>query len=293
MFDDFQLVAIVRNGAERLCLSIPLHQELQDQLNANWYEQYLALVGGHEQIEFDPAYQIGDDEAWRISDYQLPEWIEGLTRERVGDLPSVGRGDPGVEERIKAVAALALRGRQELLLFQSFTPSHVIRPGRFLFLRHDTYHTSNHPGLALSDRLTAVYERRPRRLVFESFSRTNAFLSLADYFREASEEGIREILGHARLAPESIDALAVRPSLWFRRRFALLGASGVLDRFTAHQIRNRSEGFPVTVVVTGNRVVFPANKRDAKRLLQFLNEELFRGAITEDLYETNSKRPAQ
>ena len=30
----------------------------------------------------------------------------------------------------------------------------------------------------------------------------------------------------------------------------------------------------------------------AKKLLQFLNEELFRGAITETLYETNSKREA-
>lgn len=41
-----------------------------------------------------------------------------------------------------------------------------------------------------------------------------------------------------------------------------------------------------------DRIVFPAEKVPAKKLLQFLNEELFWGATTERLFETNSKRIA-
>ena len=40
------------------------------------------------------------------------------------------------------------------------------------------------------------------------------------------------------------------------------------------------------------KIVFPSDKSAVKKILQFLNEELFRGAITETLYETNSKRQA-
>ena len=39
-----------------------------------------------------------------------------------------------------------------------------------------------------------------------------------------------------------------------------------------------------------DKIVFPTDKSESKKLLQFFNEE--RGAITDTLYETNSKRKA-
>lgn len=52
------------------------------------------------------------------------------------------------------------------------------------------------------------------------------------------------------------------------------------------------KGYPVDIQVAEDKIVFPADKAAAKRLLLFLNEELFRGAITDQVYETNSKRVA-
>lgn len=72
----------------------------------------------------------------------------------------------------------------------------------------------------------------------------------------------------------------------------MLRDSGILDHYTAQQIVEDSDGYDVDIELDGDRIVFPAEKAAAKRLLQFLNEELFRGAITETLYETNSKREA-
>lgn len=72
----------------------------------------------------------------------------------------------------------------------------------------------------------------------------------------------------------------------------MLRDSGVLDAYSAAQIQRRSMGYDVDIHIAGDRLVFPAEKPAAKKLLQFLNEELFRGAITETLYETNSKREA-
>jgi hypothetical protein len=42
-----------------------------------------------------------------------------------------------------------------------------------------------------------------------------------------------------------------------------------------------------------DRIIFPSEKAPAKKLLQFLNEEIYIGAITDTLYETNSKRTTE
>jgi hypothetical protein len=94
------------------------------------------------------------------------------------------------------------------------------------------------------------------------------------------------------LAPVDADALVTGANQWFRKRFALLDDSGILDKYSAKQIQARSKGYDVEVQISKGKIVFPAAKGPAKKLLQFLNEELFRGAITETLYETNSKREA-
>jgi hypothetical protein len=72
----------------------------------------------------------------------------------------------------------------------------------------------------------------------------------------------------------------------------MLRDSGVLEEFSAKQIQARSKGYDVKIHVSKGKIVFPVDRPAAKKLLQFLNEELFRGAITETLYETNSKREA-
>ena len=69
--------------------------------------------------------------------------------------------------------------------------------------------------------------------------------------------------------------------------------SGILDQYTGLEIAERSLGHDLLIKIVEDRILFPADRNQAKRLLQFLNEEIFRGAITSTLYETNSKREAE
>ena len=117
-------------------------------------------------------------------------------------------------------------------------------------------------------------------------------MPLVEFYEAASEDQIREVLDHDLLAPEDAEALAVNANQWFRKRFAMLRDSGVLESYSAQEISARSQGYDVDIQLSNGKLVFPAEKAAAKKLLQFLNEELFRGAITETLYETNSRREA-
>lgn len=292
MLENFQLAAIIRQRGETTLLRVPLHQALQNTLAQTWQEQYVAFVDEIQEIDFNAGYQPEPDERFCLTDYELPAWLADENSLSVADLDAIANDDH-LLDAIKGLVAFARddAGR-ELMLFQNFSRSHVIRPGRFLFLQNDTYETTTRPGLTLDRKLSAVYLAARGELLFHSFRTVNTFLPLADFYEEASEQEIRGVLSHDRLAPEDADALATGANQWFRKRFAMLRDSDVLDQYSARQIQQRSIGYDVDIRTSQGKIVFPAEKAAARKLLQFLNEEIFRGAITETLYETNSKREA-
>jgi hypothetical protein len=292
MLENFQLAVIAKKGGKTRLYQIPLHQGLQGTLAESWSEQYESFVNDVQEIDFDAGYNPEDHERFRLDAYALPDWLQTETSQTVATLDSISQHEDFIDY-IKGIVAFARDDQGvELILFQNFSRSHVIRPGQFLFLTNDTYETAQRPGLALDGKLSAVYFRTEQKLLFHNFRTTNTFLPLADFYEDACENDIREVLGHDLLAPEDPDALAVEANQWFRKRFAMLKDSGILDNYSAKEIKTHSKGFDIEITIHKNKIVFPAAKPAAKRLLQFLNEELYRGPITETLYETNSKREA-
>ena len=292
MFENFQLAVIIKQSSRTRLLRIPLHQPLQEKLAESWHTQYDAFVEDIQEVEFDAGYQPEEYEHFYLSNYSLPDWLAGENAQTIPDLDAIGSDDALIDSIKGTVAFVRNDEGEELILFQNFTRSQVIRPGRFLFLEKDTYSSTKRPGLMLDKKLSAVYQTSESKLLFHSFRTVNTFLPLSDFYKEASEREIREVLDHELLAPEDPDVMADGASQWFRKRFAMLKDSGVLDQFSATEIQSRSEGHNVSIQISNDRIIFPADKPAAKKLLQFLNEELFRGAITDRLYETNSKREA-
>ncbi|HWF62666.1 MAG TPA: hypothetical protein VN666_20495 [Nitrospira sp.] len=292
MLENFQLAAIVKTGEGMRLFRIPLHQNLQTTLSERWEQQYTEFLSNITEVQFDAGYNLEKHERFRLSDYQLPDWLRSETSLTIHNQDSISANDHFIDSIRSVVAFARNEQKQEVVLFQKFIRSHVIKPGNSLFLQDDTYKSVQRPGLTLETKLSALYFTTHAKLLFHTFRTANSFLPLTDFYEEASEQDIREVLGHARLAAEDPDALAVGASQWFCKRFALLKNSKILDKFTAKEIKAHSKGYDVDVQVKGNKIVFPAEKEAAKRLLQFLNEELFRGPITETLYEMNSKREA-
>lgn len=292
MLENFHLVAIVKQDEAVRLYQIPLRQRLQTTLSKSWQTQLDAFMVDILEIDFDAGYTLEDHECFRLNNFELPTWLNGQNSQTVVRLDSISR-DENVMGAITGLAAFARNGRrEELILFQNFSRGHIVRPGRFLFLTGNTYETVQRPGLILSNRLSATYTATDEKLLFHNFRGANTFLPLAEFYQEASEEDIREVLRHDRLAAEDAESSVAGANQWSRKRFAMLKKSGILDVYTAKQIKAHAKGYGVDVKVRNGRVVFPADKVAAKRLLQFLNEELFLGAITEKRYETNSKREA-
>ena len=292
MLDNFQLAAIVKQSRDVRLLRIPLHQTLQGDLAGTWQGQFDSFYKGAQHIEFNAGYLPEDHELFCLKKFQLPEWLANESSQSAANLDVL----KNVNEASGAIRGMVGFARDEkgdeVMLFQNFNRAHVIQPGNFLLLRAGTYQASANPALVLDGKLSAVYLPKQGKLFFQNFRVANTFLPLADYSREASEQEIREVLGHHRLIAENSSVVAEEASQWARKRFAMLRDSGVLDRYSVTDIKKRATGYNVTINVRKGKIVFPSDKHAVKKLLQFLNEELFRGAITETLYETNSRREA-
>jgi len=296
MLEELHLVALLKERNQLTLRRIPLVGELQAVLTGQWQDQLDDFLLEAEEIDFDPGYTPEAHERFSLQDFELPDVVgaESSATVRLLDPIHMQGAEPFL---IKAILGFARQDDgNEIVLTQSFSKSHIISPGKFLFLDRDHFETSAAPALSLGDQLTAVYYPAQQKLLFKNYRATNAIFSLMDFYKEATEEDIKAILAHDKLAPVDADALAKGASQWFCKRFALLKDSEILDQYSVPQIVQHSVGYDLDIQIdnsTGrDRIVFPADKAPAKKLLQFLNEELFRGAITERLFETNSKRIA-
>ncbi len=110
------------------------------------------------------------------------------------------------------------------------------------------------------------------------------------YYNEATNVEIKQILTQKFFYTESIDSIFVFLNQWFRREFSILKQSGILDRFEPKEVARISRSFNLEIDTVDNKIVFPNEKKEARNLLVFLNEQLFYGPITGKLFETNSKR---
>lgn len=293
MLTNLQLTAYSPRNSANPLTRIPLHDKLQTSIEIEWSQQLRNFCQGIREIKFDAGYKPESDDRFVIEGFALPEIIE-TNRQGLDTLDSF-RPDVESLRNLSALLAYAQDGNREVIILQRFTKSHVIKPGQFLFKKGDIFESVDSPAMTLGPKPDAVFFPEVQKLIFHNFRNANSILPLADFYEEASEDEIREVLQHPRLAAEDIDTLAVDAPQWYRTRFSMLRDSKVLDAFTPAQIRKRATGY-LDIAIQGRgskaRVVFPKDRPGARRLLQFLNEELYKGPITEKLYETNSKRTA-
>ena len=291
MINDFHLVMVVRNPKRTMLLRIPRHQGLQDQLKESWISDFELMVYELDQIDFRAGYNLKNHQCFRFMSFDLPSWISKHNSITVMSIPEIGRS---LETYYSIQGTLAFTKNElgeELILFQNFSRSRVIDPGRFVHIQGETHRINEHHGILLDQKLSAVSLPQERKLLFRNFRAVNSYLPVFEFYRKASEREIRELLNHGILAAENPNTWATEANQWFRTRLLQLKDSGILDRYTAMELKNRSEGFNVPIQVVNDKLVLPSDRVSAKKILQFLNEEIFKGAVTNTLYESISKNP--
>lgn len=286
--DFFHLFAIVKIATKRHLESVPIHRDLQESLALDWKGQLQDFVREITEIPFDVGYTPGDSERFVLHDFDLPDWIVPVIESDAIEIHEIE--EDGLDRISGMVAVSQDRNERRCLLFQNFTRSRVISP-RALWWSQNAYTQTGKAGFSLSDSLSAIYYLDEKKLIFSKFTTVNSFLPLMDHYWVASDEQIREVLANPLFAVDDIDTVAYRPTQWIARRFAILRESGILDKVSAEDVTQKARDYRLEIPERNGKIVFPSARAEQKKVLQFLCEEVFRGALTATIYETNSKKP--
>jgi hypothetical protein len=244
-----------------------------------------------EKIPFQSTWTEADEgEVIVISPYALPLLFTKAVASQI-DLPMLSLPLPQ-GQKIRAIVAHA----KDLVVFQTFTKRNLLEFRRTALLIRENFQRLEGQAISFDGAACAVL--RGDELFFRSFRKVAAILDLSNYFREATTEEIATALKHPVFSVENQQATIALANQWTRRRFWMIQKSGLLDtispRKVAEQAKNQ-QGLEFKVVRKNGKeaLVFPVDPDDAKSLLQFLNEEMFLGAITDRRFLTSSKRLRQ
>lgn len=288
MFNSFNLAAIVRGLRGSLSLAlISMDRHLQSELASSWWQQYRTFTEGVDEVDIDIGYKPDAHERFVVRDYDLPKYLQKVDSRSMLPVTTMQAGDL---DNIVALCGVVSSDDSEYLLFQKFRRPQVIKPGLTLLLQGDTYHSIERPGLTLDRKICAVFSRDDSKLIFSTIWLVNSFLPLVDYYTEGSIAVVNAMLGHYVFAPGSGVHLATRPNRHLANQCAKIVQSGILNKKSATEIIGGAANYGVSIRETDGRIVIPDDRKEARELLRFLNEEIYRGPLTNELFETNSKR---
>lgn len=294
MFESFNLVTIVKRGSNSQILKIDLEQNSQKKLSEDWEVQY-KVFQEYEQVPFTQGYSSTPDQeiCFFLKEFDLPSWLDMKGSIPLTGLDRVNDHEKIVDSIAGFVAYVSCSDGMDRILFQNFTKGKIIKPGRMIFMKGNTYNTLDNDGLWLDNKLSAVYECQSRKLLFKNFVTANKIIGLYEVYRDATNQDIQEILRHKLFYPGNVEKIIKSSdSQWHRKRFAMLKDSKILDEYSADDIKNSAARIDIEVELKDNKIMFPEEPSESKKFLQLLNEELFKGVITDTIYETNSKKPA-
>src|SRR5690606_11421123 len=91
------------------------------------------------------------------------------------------------------------------------------------------------------------------------------------------------------------DALMSNVDSVISRKFGIVKQTGILDRVTPEQIQQAASQYDLDIeleIANGKtKILLPSEKSGAKEVLDFLCEGRFIGALTNELFTSNSHRP--
>ena len=177
--------------------------------------------------------------------------------------------------------------------FQLFNRKNLLQ--RKTVLRKETGNTftkMNESAFIIEDKIHALYD--DGKLYFKSYNNANLIFSLENFVIEATNE---EINAFERKDGINVDAERIKniANVKTRRLIKLLSNTDNIQIFKNKTTRTKNKllrDYNINVQINENGdLMLPTNNvASLNRALEFLNEDIFKGVITNRIYRSNSKK---
>ena len=240
-------------------------------------------------IIFDGSYKPDEDESLKIENFDLSDEIQEAINNPLGVDKLVA--NDGNELNIRAIfLTLSDDSENEKIVFQRTQKRQLLLGGRItLFWSNDTFISTQKPGVVITDSIDAYYENGT--LYFTSYYWANQIFNLNKYYRQATDDDIRDFCHNNCFYVADLDSLVSASNNWTRKKIAYILDTGVLEKNTTDYILQEANNLGLQFETNEeNKIVFPADLKSQKELLSYLADEIYKGRLSDDVYLTNSKR---
>ena len=155
----------------------------------------------------------------------------------------------------------------------------------------NTFVADKRIGLSIGKHIDCLFF--DKKLQFLSFFFARQIFDLSAYYREATNSDIIDFIGDEMIAMDDVEEFSKVANSWERRKIASIIDSGILKKYTATKIKNIAKQTGVELAVQDKRIIIPTDKKRRRIVLGFLDEEVYKCAFSQTVYQTNSKRKAE
>lgn len=287
MFENASAMVLLQdNGKVEVC-KIETDRKAQAAICQSYAQAYNSMLEGAEQISFDGNYSPNEDEILCIDHFALDQMISDAVETPAG-IDSFVPNESN-KDKIKAIFIGEICDNKMIVAFQKFRKEQYISvKGINLFFDRETFVQEKRFGISISDEIDCVY--KDGKLLFKSFFMARQIFSLMAYYREATYGEVERFTRMKELALDDAETFIGQADSRVRKKIASIMDSKVLEKYSARDIQRIGRQTGVNVVVKNKKVVIPADKKQMKIILGFLDEEVYKGSFSNATYITNSKR---
>lgn len=266
---------LLEDGAVK---KIPLTNKVIPSIKKIFIDGNTALFNDVEEINFDGNYNIAENEILYV-EMALPKNLV----EAIGSPIET----PNLDLKNDIIKALFWHENGETY-FQNFDKRKLLKNKNVMIFSKDTFDRLENDAFVVDDFINAVH--KDGKFFFKSFVNANKIFSLADYYREATNDDIVSFAGHNLISLDQ-DWFTNNSNSIIRKQITLLQKSKTLDSADTKKIKKHANKFKLAISLDDEgKICFPNDKKQCKEILLFLNEQYWIGLITGTKFKTTSKR---
>lgn len=285
-----QLYAACRGNNGLTVKHVQLAPALQNAIGAFFEAHELTFLNGiNETLPFTGDWKPDDDELLRLPTLAEAQPLLAAAALNAVALPVLDAANFSTEG-VKALFTALGNGAERRLLVQNFSPQQLLSTKLALLFDGNVFRRVTEPSFALGTQLVAIVDANGD-VRFKNYQMLRRVFDLSAIYRQATDGELNAFCGHPSLAVADLNGFVGIADEGIRKAVHTLTSTNVLGLNPVAQIQAQATAIGFPMVVAGGRIEVPPNRHGAKALLSFLLDKVYRGAIDQRLFITNSNRP--
>lgn len=282
------LFAMVKNGSSHEVRRVPVTAQVQSQLDQLFeHQERTFLADVSEDIPFDGMYKPDKEELLYIDDADLTAPLHKAISLNASAFPILDVGSLS-NSRIQFLFRKSTLQYDRILLQRFTSRQYLSNSALAVILRSGTYEKLVDPGFSFDDKVSAHVVGS--RVYFRSFFQLRAMLTVQDHLTEATTPQLESFADHDSLRIENKALFMANSDQTCRRLVGSIQRSDVLNIVTPQKIVERALEVGLELNLSDGKILIPSDKAKMKLALRFLEQSVFRGVLTEEVFMSNSKR---